>query len=354
MARSSLLGTAPVPHADEGSECGLTNNERKGFGFPAETVDDYANGVVLQAGYRSELSFQQPKVLSYDPVKLFSPFGPWRALCSPKTRRATVFSAAGLAWKHFSFFTIALVAGGSVGPLANQEAEDALENLNTIIAGGLFFLLGPFVGTACARMWSVRTSGVGALWGTVLNLSVLAAAWFHTGSVADRSARDLIKRLGLASHALLYKEARGEDNLDDLVHAGLLLPEEAQALAPLPSKGQVVWSWLTHFWARVLSGELDVTPVPHAATLQPMIMQKCLNGQDAIGTALTFANAVRAHLVGGLPLRSSADVVGTSAASNPIPTCTCSPSSRRSRFSSTPWPRESTLGGTSTTRTGMA
>ena len=63
------------------------------------------------------------------------------------------------------------------------------------------------------------------------------------------------------------RQARGEaDNLDDLVAAGLLLRHEAAALAPLPSKAQVVWAWLTHFWSRALRGGFACSAVPCADT----------------------------------------------------------------------------------------
>ena len=110
-----------------------------------------------------------------------------------------------------------------------------------MVAGGLF-LLAPFVSTATARWWALRKDGIGALWGAVDDLATLSAAWFKK-SAADRGARVL--RLGLCSHALLYKQARQEEgDLDDLVTAGLLLPHEAEALRPLNSKPQVIWSWM--------------------------------------------------------------------------------------------------------------
>ena len=52
------------------------------------------------------------------------------------------------------------------------------------------------------------------------------------------------------------QQARQEEgDLDDLVTAGLLLPHEAEALRPLNSKPQVIWSWMALFWTKVLSGE---------------------------------------------------------------------------------------------------
>ena len=99
-------------------------------------------------------------------------------------------------------------------------------------------------------------------------------------------------RLGLCSHALLYKQARCEgedkDGLADLVRAKLLKPHEAEALAPLASRAQVVWAWQTHFWTRALGGDLDTTPVPHAAMLAPLVMKRCMDGRGAVGLGLAY------------------------------------------------------------------
>ena len=132
----------------------------------------------------------------------------------------------------------------------------------------------------------------------------------------------VVLRLGLCSHALLYKQARSEDNdLSDLLRAGLLTAQEHKALGPLPSKAQgqqllhlrsytcalqpvaklarcalvvVVWSWLTLFWSRALGGELDCTVPPAAAQLLPLVMEKCMRGRGSIGAAMTVSGTIAA------------------------------------------------------------
>ena len=69
----------------------------------------------------------------------------------------------------------------------------------------------------------MRKDCIGGLWGSVDDLASWSAAWHSSNSTADRAARDLVMRLGLCSHALLYKQARSEDDdLSDLLRAGLL------------------------------------------------------------------------------------------------------------------------------------
>ena len=55
---------------------------------------------------------------------------------------------------------------------------------------------------------SARKDCVGGLWGAVDDLCVWSAAWHSRKTAADRAARALVARLGLCSHALLYKQAR--------------------------------------------------------------------------------------------------------------------------------------------------
>ena len=133
--------------------------------------------------------------------------------------------------------------------------------------------------------------GVGGLWGAVDDLCVWSAAYFYRKTLPDRAARARCCGMG-CSHALLYKQARGEDDqLQDLTAAGLLTPQEQIALQPLPSKPLAVWAWLSHFWARALAGDLSVTPIAHAPQLAPMVMDKCAQGRGALGLALSYVDS---------------------------------------------------------------
>ena len=258
-----------------------------GFSESLETYECRNTGVEFQAGYDSLEGVQPPKVLKYDAFAVIFTLSPWRALFR-ETMHATALHSRNMGWK-LVFFSVVSVVFCMLSPLFERDSEEAIDALNSLMAAGLFFLLGPYVGNAVSRWWSVRKDGVGGLWGAVDDLSTYAAAWFWRDTPADREARALVRRLGLASHALLYKQARSaDDELDDLVKAGLLLRHEADALAPLPSKAQVVWAWQTHFWSRALGGELAVSRVPNAETVAPVVMQKCMQGRGSIGLALAY------------------------------------------------------------------
>eukprot|EP00908_Phaeocystis_cordata_P026180 Transcript_865.p1 GENE.Transcript_865~~Transcript_865.p1 ORF type:complete len:493 (+),score=222.21 Transcript_865:96-1574(+) len=264
-----------------------------GFSNELKIDECKASGVTFQRGYDSLEGEQPDKVLMYDAAKVLSTAAPWRALFT-KTVHATALTSNNILTKLLIYSSVATVFG-MLSPAFEADAEEAIDALNNLMAAGLFFLLGPFVGNAVQRWWNVRRDCVGGLWGVVDDLSSYAAAWFHQPTTADREARKLVLRLGLCSHALLYKQARSNDEeLGDLVRAGLLLPHEEKALQEIaaaheePSKAQQVWAWQTHFWTRALGGQLGTTPVPHAAMVMPLIMKRCMDGRGAIGTALAY------------------------------------------------------------------
>ena len=259
-----------------------------GFANKLESFHDPVVGVTFQQGYEGLTAFQPPKVLRYDSEKLFTNLTAWKALRTA-SRSATATRGMGTRLAGLSMVSLCFML---LGPFGGVNSQSALEQLNALIATGLIFILGPYVGLAVSRWWTVRKDGVGGLWGTVDDLTIWAASWFHKGTLADHAARALVLRYGLLSHAMLYKEARNEsDQLDDVVAAGLLLEHEAAALQPLASKPAVVWAWLTRFWTRALNGELGCTPIPHAAQMAPVVMSKCMSGRAAIGMTLTYIDS---------------------------------------------------------------
>ena len=159
----------------------------------------------------------------------------------------------------------------------------------------------------------MRNACVGVLWDSIDRLSLWAAAWWSGGTAADTAARALVLRYGLLSHALLFKEARGQlrqspnvadAGLSDLVALRLLKIPEAEQLAPLPSKAHVVWAWQAAFWACAMTpssskgckkaGETApssrLTSIPHAAHLVPLAMEACARARDAISIGMTYVN----------------------------------------------------------------
>ena len=268
----------------------LKRSTTKGFSAEAKIIYDETSGVTFMEGYESAKGeIHPPKVLKYDAAKVLTTLSPWRALFKKLTLNATALSGNGLAAKVLGYTLIALVftiLGKS--PLLETSVEQALVSLNQLFSSGLLFLLGPFVGLSLSRWWAIRKDGLGKLSSVVSDLSTYASAWFRSGSSQDLAARKLNLRLGLLSNALLYKRARGEssdrEDLEDLVESGLLLEHEAEVLAPLPFKAQVVWAWMTAFWSQAADpdGKLGVSAPPCGPRAFGIVMKQCMDARGAI------------------------------------------------------------------------
>ena len=176
-----------------------------------------------------------------------------------------------------------------------QDTMDALETFLDLTVTGVMLLLGQFVSQTLSRWWDIRTRGIGTLWGAINDLSMWASAWWPDEGGSHQAARALVLRYGTVSMDLLFRQGRGEDgpeHMAELVAKGLLEPHEADVLAPLPSKPQVVISWLTLFWTRVFQDDgLDCAlPAWPDPTRFQLVMTKCAEARGAIGLTLAYTD----------------------------------------------------------------
>ena len=228
------------------------------------------------------------KVLEYETRQLEA--RPW-AIILEETRRASVLAMPHVLRSMIRCSIIAIIFMG-LSLLLEEEVMEVITSANLTVSGGLFFLLGPYVGLCIARWWQMRTEFLGGTWGAIADLNLYASIWFNSGSKADVAARALVQRYGLLAHFLLYKDARGQSSLDDAVGKGLLLPHEATLLEPLPSRSQMVFTWLSDFFNRALAEDgpqlLGTSPVAHAQMQAPVVIKRCLDGRGAAGGALAL------------------------------------------------------------------
>jgi hypothetical protein len=112
-----------------------------------------------------------------------------------------------------------------------------------VVNAALAVRAGPYVGLAVSRWWAVRKDGVGALWGAVDDLAVWSACFFNSGTLADHSARALVLRYGLLSHALLYKQARRRVASVPGSHASQCLAKRVACVAVPPGSHQPWATW---------------------------------------------------------------------------------------------------------------
>lgn len=155
------------------------------------------------------------------------------------------------------------------------------------------FLLGFFISTCLARWWAVRADGIGGLWGNVDDIVLLIGAFFPRDTQADRDVREQVLRWGALSHELMYKQARNEHELRDLVEMGLLTQGEMLILEPLASRPQVIWAWMCSFMAHLAYGDPNEggSRLPQPVTILPQLLGLCCKARDAIGIVFTYTDS---------------------------------------------------------------
>ena len=272
---------------------------RRKDGIPAR-MKYYGMHGVDYISHHKEAQHHRDKVIEYEQATVArSPLTIARVQAA-----ATVFDFPGVKRDCVLSLTVsACVAMLSLLFAVDDRAENALQaltDIGTVVSQGLFFLLGPYLGLCLARWWQMRLDFVGGVWGVVADLNTWAATWFHSGSDADKAARRLMLRYGLAAHMLLFKGARGDDEqLDAMVKAGLLTSREqrqlqgseAKGIPGAPSKSQMIFAWIVAFWSRALApdqGGLGTTRIQNAEQLAPMVLRRCADGRGAAGGALAL------------------------------------------------------------------
>ena len=281
-AAQLIFEQTTVQHkTDEMAKAGVWENQDDG----SREATDIGFGVKFLKHFNNA---HADKILEYETRELESK--PW-AIILEETRRASVLVMPHVL-RSILYCSVLAVTFMGVSLLLEEEVMTVITSVNSVVSAGLFFLLGPYVGLCITRWWQMRIEFLGGTWGAIADLNMYAAVWFHSGSKGDLAARELVQRYGLLAHFLLYKDARGQLNLDDAIGKGLLLPHEAVVLQPLPSRTQMVFAWLTDFFNRALTDEgaaaLGTTPVPHAAMQAPIILKRCLDGRGAAGGALAL------------------------------------------------------------------
>ena len=141
-----------------------------------------------------------------------------------------------------SFIHIGLRAFADVEPVQRDWLED-LDKMGSFLTSLIGVLLGFYISTVMARWWSMRSDGIGGMWGAVSDLCVLSASFFP--GPEWRKLRTLILRYGLVSFELTFMENEGQDeDLGALMQRHLLTSDEAACLAGNPSKSRAIWTWV--------------------------------------------------------------------------------------------------------------
>ena len=154
------------------------------------------------------------------------------------------------------FHHVALIFMG-VSLLLEEEVMDVVTSVNSTVSAASSSSLAPT--SACAshgggNVGLTSWAACGVLW----QISTSMRAFGSTRAPRPTRRRESWCTGMASSHMLLYKDARGQTNLDDAIGKGLLLPHEATVLQPLPSRTQMVFAWLIDFFQpRALRGGLQ-------------------------------------------------------------------------------------------------
>jgi len=258
-----------------------------------------ANGVAPSAQERDFLSkirvrqyvkYHDKQVLNYDTEGIAGP-GVFQAIFTS----ASVFGNWHLLRDVAIILTVSLTSMVILLLTKTEITESNAVKLKSLVTDFhvlCTFLLTFFISTALTRWWALRNDCLGGLWGGVDDLSLIIGSYFGSNSPADREVRERVLRWSVLSHELIYKQARADTDLRDLVERDLLTPEELQLLKPLASKPQVVWAWMCSYFAHLAYGDPDQggSRLPFPMTVLPQLHEICRHARGAIGTAFAYTD----------------------------------------------------------------
>lgn len=166
--------------------------------------------------------------------------------------RGTVFEDPFLWAQTFALVCVATLLGfllelGMVDPDAVTRLETVADRLQVIFVAlqaiGAFFL-GFFIQESISRYTSLRFDVVGGLHQAFGSICMSGGQLFQGEAPHFVALRRRVLRYVIASHVLLFKEARADKDLDDLVLSKVLTPEEVDVLSYMPQRAQTMVSWI--------------------------------------------------------------------------------------------------------------
>ncbi|CAE7760592.1 BEST2 [Symbiodinium pilosum] len=155
-----------------------------------------------------------------------------------------------------------------------------LDNMSDFLTSLIGILLGFYISTVMTRWWSMRSQGIGGLWGGVVDLCILTGSFFP--GPEWRTMRSMVLRYGLVSFELTFMQNEGRDEeLEGLVQRHLLTRDEAARLAGQPSKCGAVWAWVAWIY-RELQKQGHLSDIDLR-----LFLEKVLQARGGTGSLLT-------------------------------------------------------------------
>lgn len=178
---------------------------------------------------------------------------------------------------------LSAAACGNIDVNSGKHMATVVSYLTTIQG----FMLGSYVTALVGRWWALRSECVGGLWGTIDDMCLLLSS--HVCDPSDRPFKQRALRLGLLSHALVYNQARGAEEINDLwklVDRGLMTEAELCVIQNMSSKSQVVWVWIS----QLIHGLASKGKVRHPGVMVPQFDVMCAKARASIGLLFTYTD----------------------------------------------------------------
>jgi len=193
-------------------------------GFPAEEA----------IKLKTQTQLYQPDILHR---------GGWRS-----RKVGTLLNSVPLLKQLSLLMFIALLSGAIGWKYATAVDMAFYEHLEDALHALIIFFLGFFVSNVYGRWFSLFSGPYGAIWGAINGCAIYGNQYIKGPDKTKIILQNL--RWGLLSHALLFKDASGENDMDDLLARKLCTPKEKQIIEdackniPGASRPKIPWKWV--------------------------------------------------------------------------------------------------------------
>merc|ERR1719375_2637345 len=227
--------------------------KRKEYGLLQKNVDaEHINlGFTYMFVYTRSIEGHGNKMLHYDVDRTTG----WSALWHVSGSLLSdthLWRTVAVYWVLCSLWAVAVHYSYLEQFIVVRDAAAQVGAATSYLTALLSFMLGLFVSAIIGRWWECRLNCVEALWGSLCNIQLCLTC--RLPRPEDSSFKETLLRLILATHRLVYLEARAEENdeqMDKLVNVGLLLEDELKCLDGQHSKPQLLLVWIGRLYHEI-------------------------------------------------------------------------------------------------------
>lgn len=170
-----------------------------------------------------------------------------------------------------------------------SQQENKMRAFAKIMTGLAAFLLSFYTATTVGRWWTMRTSGVGAIKASTVDLHML----LHQCVTKEEQVLSAVQRYGRASLVLIFMWRRKEMSqlTDMMTKHGLLTDQEcAQLLRSQHCLHETIWAWQVSIVTKLhMQGKIK------SDRLFGLLLEKCTQGRAA-------AQCIHTHLAVKVPM----------------------------------------------------